>query len=263
MASWALVPCLVQLRQEFSELGPNRSKESDGSIGDAAHADSISDHNDDEIGNVPIRDADKLHEVHAIDVTKSGPWLNGLTMERIVQFILARCRSGAENRLRYIIYNRRMWSASWGWSEHEYFGTNPHDKHAHFSSSYETAREASTASWHLDELLPKEWDEMATKKEIQEALTEVLTEARPYVLARLGKVAGGRGWSNLSVDGKLDYLLEAIVAAANVDADGDGRAEESGSVQARLARLETGVNELLRALRPEQIKQLPVPPTGQ
>jgi hypothetical protein len=151
MASWILVPCLTKLRSEFNAIAPDRDKSSDGSIGDAAHQDSQSDHNDDEIGNVPIRDADKIHEVHALDVDVDLR-VPGLSMEAVVQFLLKRCRSGAEKRLRYIIYNRRIWSASSGWQQYAYRGKNPHDHHAHFSSSYDTAKEASTASWHLEDI---------------------------------------------------------------------------------------------------------------
>jgi hypothetical protein len=158
----ALISALVTLRSEFNAIAPKRDKASDGWIGDKAHEASVSDHNDDETGNVPIRDADSTHEVHAIDVDASGPWPDGLTMEKIVQFVLARCRSGAEPRLRYIIYNRRIWSASSGWAQQTYTGANPHTEHAHFSASYDTAREASTASWHLEDLAMPTADEIAT-----------------------------------------------------------------------------------------------------
>ncbi|MFG1995364.1 hypothetical protein ACGFJ7_35855 [Actinoplanes sp. NPDC048988] len=151
MADWILVPCLVKLRSEFTTIAPNRDKSSDGSIGDSAHQATQSDHNDDEVGNVPIHDADKIHEVHAIDVDVDlrEP---GLTMETVVQFLLRRCRSGAEKRLRYIIFNRRIWQQSNGWKQQSYSGANPHDHHAHFSSSYTTSLEASTASWHLEDI---------------------------------------------------------------------------------------------------------------
>jgi hypothetical protein len=75
-----------------------------------------------------------------------------LTMEKVVQFMLARCRSGAEKRLRYIIYNRRIWSASSGWVQKTYTGASPHTEHAHFSASYDSTLEASTASWHLEDI---------------------------------------------------------------------------------------------------------------
>jgi hypothetical protein len=152
MAGWILVPCLVQLRDEFNEIAPNRAKGADGSIGDQAHADRTSDHNPDETGAVPIRDADSTNEVHALDITTD---LNqpGLTLEMVVQHIIRRCRSGAENRLRYIIFNRRIWAADENWIQQTYAGTNdPHTGHAHFSASYVSAREASTASWHLEDI---------------------------------------------------------------------------------------------------------------
>jgi hypothetical protein len=151
MASWILVPCLGQLRTDLNRLAPNRDKSSDGTIGDLAHQGSVSDHNDDEIGRVPIRDADSKHEVHAVDLDVDLREPN-LTMEMVVQHVLARCRSGAEKRLRYIIFNRRIWSASSSWTQRTYSGGNAHDKHAHFSASYETKHEASTASWRLEDI---------------------------------------------------------------------------------------------------------------
>lgn len=151
MAGWVLIPALKSLFAAFDQIAPKRDKASDGSIGDAAHRQEVSDHNADEEGSVPIHDADKVNEVHAIDVTSK---LNepGLTMEMIVQFLLARCRSGAEKRLRYIIYNRRIWSASSGWVQKAYTGASPHTEHAHFSASYTTSLEALTASWHLEDI---------------------------------------------------------------------------------------------------------------
>jgi hypothetical protein len=161
MASWVLIPCLVKLRDEFNTVAPGRDKASDGSVGDPAHASTTSDHNPDETGKVPIRDADTVNEVHAIDVDEDLR-TTGLSMEAVVQFLLARCRSGAENRLRYIIFNRRIWEATGGWRQEAYAGANPHTEHAHFSASYVSALEASTASWHLEDLIEKE-ENMATQ----------------------------------------------------------------------------------------------------
>ncbi|MEV0902883.1 hypothetical protein [Actinoplanes sp. NPDC049802] len=146
-----LVPCLVQLRADVDAIAPGRDRSSDGTIGDRAHQDRVSDHNDDETGRVPIRDADTKHEVHALDldVNLREP---GLTMEAVVQHVVGRCRSGAERRLRYVIYNERIWEASNGWRRRSYSGDNPHTQHAHFSASYDSRHEASTASWHLEEI---------------------------------------------------------------------------------------------------------------
>lgn len=151
MASWVLVACLKELFAEFDRIAPNRDHASDGSIGDTAHQDEVSDHNPDETGSVPIHDADHTNEVHAIDVDNTLREA-GLSMETVVQFLLARCRSGAEKRLRYIIYNRRIWEASTGWKQRAYTGSSPHTEHAHFSASYDTGKEASTASWHLEDI---------------------------------------------------------------------------------------------------------------
>lgn len=148
---WHLVPCLARLRDEINALAPNRAKGADGSIGDPAHADRTSDHNPDETGKVPIRDADSSNEVHALDITTDlrEP---GLTLERVVQHVLARCRSGAERRLRYIIFDRRIWHVDQEWRQQTYTLADQHTGHAHFSASYDSAREASTASWHLEDI---------------------------------------------------------------------------------------------------------------
>jgi hypothetical protein len=178
MADWILVPCLHRLLFEFDRIAPGRDRASDGAIGDPAHRLRLSDHNPDETGKVPVRDADRLNEVHAIDVDRDLRTY-GLTMEMVVQFLLARCRSGAETRLRYIIFNRRIWEASNGWRERAYTGENLHTEHAHFSASYETAKEASTASFHLEDIpVALTYDD---KKWLSEEITRIV-DARLDVL---------------------------------------------------------------------------------
>jgi hypothetical protein len=195
------VPCLGRLRTDLNRLAPNRDKSSDGTIGDTAHQSRVSDHNDDEVGNVPIRDADGKHEVHAYDadVDLREP---GLTMEMVVQHIVARCRSGAEKRLRYVIFNRRIWEASNGWRQRAYSGDNPHDKHAHFSSSYETAREADTSSWHLDELIEGSDDDMLL---VKKGNTSEQVKAWQFLLRKLGYT--------ITTDGIYGPEMEKIINA--------------------------------------------------
>jgi hypothetical protein len=158
MASWILVPCLVTLRNEFNRLAPARDKAGDGSIGDLAHSTSASDHNPDETGNTPYEDADSRNEVHAIDVDKDlrKP---GWSMQKCVEIIVIRHRTARDNRLQNVIYNRRIWSRSWGWTARAYTGSNPHNQHAHFSARYTTAQENDTRPWGL---LEAEDDDMAT-----------------------------------------------------------------------------------------------------
>jgi hypothetical protein len=153
MASWELIDSLETLRGEFNTIAPARDKRSDGAVADGAHREKgTSDHiPDEEAAALRGRDSDTINEVHAIDVDDDLQ-TPGLSMEDVVQFLLRRCRSGAERRLLYIIYNRRIWSASNGWRQQAYTGDNAHTEHAHFSGSYVTALEQSRASWHLEDV---------------------------------------------------------------------------------------------------------------
>ena len=146
--AWTLVPSLVSLRAEFDRLAPARDHASDGSIGDGEHSQNSSDHNPDETGKTPSEDADSKNEVHAIDVDRDLK-RSGWSMERAVQIIVLRHRSGVDNRLQNVIYNRRIWSRSWNWTARAYTGPNPHDHHAHFGARYTTAQENDTRPWGL------------------------------------------------------------------------------------------------------------------
>lgn len=150
MASWILVPCLVTLRGEFNLIAPKRDKASDGSVGDPRHAANSSDHNPDETGRTPSSDTDRVNEVHAIDVDKELRQA-GWDMNRCLQIIITRHRAGLDDRLQNVIYNRRIWSRSWGWTARTYTGSNAHTQHGHFSARYGSAQEASTKPWGLAE----------------------------------------------------------------------------------------------------------------
>lgn len=135
----ALVPCLVRLRSDFNDLFPGRDHTSDGWIGDPAHQSRASDHNPGSRGLV-----------HAIDVDRDLG--SGADLQAFVDHIVARCRTGAEKRLTYVIYDRTIWSATRGWVGRRYTGGNPHDKHAHFSASSAPVRERDVSTWHLEEV---------------------------------------------------------------------------------------------------------------
>jgi hypothetical protein len=111
MAAPFLVACLVALRTEFNLVAPHRDKGADGWIGDLAHQQEVSDHNPDETGRVPVKDADILNEVHAIDIDKDlGP---GLDLDVFVERIRLAHLAGRDNRLQYIIWRGRIASRSW------------------------------------------------------------------------------------------------------------------------------------------------------
>jgi hypothetical protein len=123
---------LTQLRTDFNNAFPLRSHTSDGWIGDAAHQAETSGHNpDDTIGvKAEYSDADSVPEVRAIDVDSD---LNSsMTMFQVVKQILDNPNN--TKRLKYIIYNRVIWSRNTNWEPHEYTGSSPHVEHIHASA---------------------------------------------------------------------------------------------------------------------------------
>jgi hypothetical protein len=144
MAAPILTPSLAALRMGFNLLAPTRDKASDGWIGDRAHQESTSGHNPDDTpgSKSEFTDADSIPEVRAVDV--DGDLRRpGVTMLKVIQAILA--DPNALKRLRYIIYNRVIWSRTTGWAPRAYTGSNPHDQHAHFSG--DPADDANGSRW--------------------------------------------------------------------------------------------------------------------
>jgi hypothetical protein len=119
--SWRPANCLVRLRDQINRKAPNRSKASDGTIGDSAHAARNSDHN-------PWVKDGSLGVVTAIDITHDPA--NGCDAEQIVQSLV----SSRDTRIKYIIWNQRILSSQvqpWIWRD--YNGINPHTRHFHLS----------------------------------------------------------------------------------------------------------------------------------
>lgn len=89
----------------------------------------------------------------------------------------------------------------------------------------------------------QEWDEMATEQQVKNAAkagaVAALQEPTPYAVTRIKD----RGWADLSVVGKLDYLFEQVVGPQTTDVDGDGD-QDSNSLQARLVRVETALSDI-------------------
>jgi hypothetical protein len=144
--SWVTTKGIDHWRDQINVLGPDRSTASDGSIGDLAHQnESASSHNPDKTGAAEWKDGDSKNEVRARDITSAGPWLPGITAERIVQALVMRGRNGdLEKRLRYIIYNRRIWSASDGWQTRTYTGASAHTEHIHGTGAFTQASDEDT-----------------------------------------------------------------------------------------------------------------------
>lgn len=114
--AWRLAYSLETLRTQVNVAYPNRSTASDGTIGDAAHAGTASDHNPNSAG-----------VVCALDLTHDPA--HGLDVHALAD----KLRVNRHPNLKYIISNRRITGPWNGWNWEYYGGSNPHDKHAHFS----------------------------------------------------------------------------------------------------------------------------------
>ncbi len=117
--TWRLAPSLKAMIAEANVLAPNRSKVSDGTVGDFRHKARASDHNPDDRGIV-----------HAVDLTNDPPrgWAVHLQLEAL--------RRRRDSRVKYIISNRRIAGPGTrigGWEWQTYDGINAHAHHGHVS----------------------------------------------------------------------------------------------------------------------------------
>jgi hypothetical protein len=113
--SWRLARGLDKLRSQVNAKWPNRSRTSDGTIGDRRHQASASDHNP--VGGI----------VHALDLTHSPA--KGYDAHAHAD----RIRQSKDARIKYLISNRRIASAQNNWAWRPYRGSNPHSGHVHYS----------------------------------------------------------------------------------------------------------------------------------
>lgn len=125
--SWRVAKCLDQLLKEINASAPYRNKASDGSIGDADHQNTNSDHNPWCCGWV----------VTARDFTHDPG--GGFDSYAYAEWQRKRCKGELlingerEYRVKYIISNRKICSPTDNWAWRSYSGDNPHDHHVHVS----------------------------------------------------------------------------------------------------------------------------------
>lgn len=137
--AWRLAKSIVTLRDEVNARWPDRNKASDGTIGDAAHATRNSDHN-------PFVTVNGIGVVRAFDIThdpSGGP--SGDLLARH----FAQMAKGGDKRVRYAIWERRIFNPSISMSWRPYHGSNPHDKHVHLSVSLSRSHFDRTSGWGI------------------------------------------------------------------------------------------------------------------
>ena len=145
--TWRLASSLLTLRAQLDVIAPNRSKASDGSVGDAAHfaTGAASDHNPWCDGNV----------VTAIDITHDPA--HGCDVWAIAQSLAA----SRDDRLKYLIYTGGVGGAPgilsatvspWTWRPRS---SDDHPHHLHISVNTGCGQYDSTAPWTLTKAAPK------------------------------------------------------------------------------------------------------------
>lgn len=152
--TWRLAKSLEKLRQQVNAAAPGRSKASDGTKGDAAHAARKSDHNPDAKG-----------VVRALDLTHDPK--NGVDSEKLAEAL----RLSRDPRISYIISNRKIASsasvhgeAAWAWRL--YSGANAHDKHCHISVVSDDGKADDVKPWAIEAAFGKQAPAVITAKPV-------------------------------------------------------------------------------------------------
>jgi hypothetical protein len=120
--AWRVARSLDVLLGQINGLAPGRSKISDGSIGDANHQNTNSDHN-------PWYPRPGGGIVTARDFTHDPARMS-------CHWLAQRLAEGRDPRIKYIIWNHAIMSGNGGpapWVWRAYTGANSHTKHLHLS----------------------------------------------------------------------------------------------------------------------------------
>lgn len=141
VARWRVAGALEKLRKQLNTKFPNRSKVSDGGIGDPSHQSRSSDHN-------PWVRVGSMGIVTARDFTHHKA--SGCDCEKLAESI----RAARDSRVKYIIWNRRICTSfpkngkpAWAWRP--YTGSNGHTHHLHLSVKPSRSLFDSESAWSL------------------------------------------------------------------------------------------------------------------
>lgn len=203
--TWRLAKSLETLRAQINAAAPGRSKVSDGTIGDAAHASRSSDH------NPHVKDG-KTGIVTALDITHDPR--NGVDAQAIADAL----KASADPRIKYIIWNKRIWTPAKSPNWRPYTGTNPHDKHIHISVLPNQVRYDDGGPWKWGGAMPQADAPVVTVKPLlfhgmsghagdiaiaKTALIEALQAEHGFGLLLDGLTRGFQKREGMTPDGKI------------------------------------------------------------
>jgi hypothetical protein len=138
---WRAAKCLVVLHDQLDAAHPDRPKGSDGMVASAAHHKQNPD-SDHEPRDAPKGATDQRPVVCAYDIT-TAPWLDELAEA------LRAAGAAGDERIKYVIWRRRITSAAHGWQWAPYKGKDPHTGHLHLSVSADPHEYDRTDPWPL------------------------------------------------------------------------------------------------------------------
>jgi hypothetical protein len=217
--AWRLVASLGVYIEQINQLAPGRSRASDGTIGDAAHQVTMSDHNPHLVaglGPTPV--------VTAADITHDPA--HGCDCGTVADEL----RVSRDARIKYVIFSRRMFSsyASSGyppWTWRPYGGSDPHTNHSHLSV-VDDARADGTQPWLIGEetslmavadtitfeLRPWTADTLQTVQRLEQAVSreEVRDAALRVVVDVIAAQTASPGTGGVSAESIMTQIQEAL-----------------------------------------------------
>lgn len=186
--AWRVAESLDKLLEQINEIAPNRSKISDGSIGDADHSNRTSDHNP-WCGPGVVTARDITHDPKA-----------GADMAEITEAV----RQSKDPRVKYVIFAGRMFSSygSSAWQWRPYSGVNAHAQHAHFSVNCDNLKD-STKEWEVGEVVDY--------NKIEEIVTRVVRSetARQRKILAVGRQQTNHDTEKVNIKAVLEAVKKA------------------------------------------------------
>lgn len=223
---WYLAASLIALGNEVNAKWPKRDTASDGAIGDASHQARKSDHNPDYSAGGVVR---------AIDIDNGG-----IDVGELLTAVIA------DPRVWYVIWNRTIYSRTYGWKARAYDGADPHTGHVHISINHTKAAESASPAWFGHTTTPPPQGELSMA-DVQDILA--------YQKACTIQVQNNtRQLLNNAVNTILDGVQKYAVAVNDFT-----RQTDSGSDAERTAALDKLRADLMASLKPLQDATADVP----